>query len=94
MDIHLIKGVTNALVLTVRELRKLSTACQKQSNGNASQGVLYTSITVSCGLRRWRPVEEDNILAHTWGFQHYSFRQAGQCEGLRTVERAKVWLHA
>lgn len=30
----------------------------------------------------------------TWGFQRCSFRQTGQCEGPRIVERVTVWLHA
>ena len=38
VGIHLIKGVTDALVLTHLNFAN-SIACQKQSNGDASQGV-------------------------------------------------------
>ena len=37
------KGVTDALVLTIRELRNFPNVCQEQSNGNASWDVLYTA---------------------------------------------------
>lgn len=42
VDIHN-EGVTDALVLTYLNLAS-SNVCQKQSNGNASQGVLYTAL--------------------------------------------------
>lgn len=42
VDIHN-EGVTDALVLTYLNLAS-SIVCQKQSNGNASQGVLYTAL--------------------------------------------------
>ena len=42
VDIHN-KGVTDALVLTYLNLAS-SNVCQKQSNGDASQGVLYTAL--------------------------------------------------
>ena len=42
VDIHN-EGVTDALVLTYLNLAS-SNVCQKQSNGNASQGVLYTDL--------------------------------------------------
>lgn len=33
------------------------------------------------------------IHALTWGFLRCSFRQLGQCESLRIVERVTAWLH-
>lgn len=48
VDIHN-EGVTDALVLTYLNLAS-SIVCQKQSNGNASQGVLYTAL-IGFGLK-------------------------------------------
>ena len=64
-----------------------STVSQKQSNGNASWGVLYSFFSFSfasiCqGVNGWY------YYTHTWGFQRCSFRLTGQCEGLQNVERA------
>ena len=81
VDIHN-EGVTDALVLTYLNLAS-SIVCQKQSNGDASQGVLYTAlIGFECFCIRWYGGEF--IYTFTWGFQHCSFRQLGQCEGLNT----------
>ena len=59
------KGVTNALVLTHLNFAN-STACQKQSNGDASLGVLYTT---SCCFRRFVPEnrKERFIYLHVRG---------------------------
>jgi hypothetical protein len=72
-DIHMVKGVTDAFVLTHLNFAN-STACQKQSNGNVSQWCIVSFY----------------ILTHTWGFQHCSFRQVGQCEGLDAWDGRKV----
>ena len=43
-DIYIHKGVSVRFGFDLLELRKLSTVRQRQSNGNASWGVLYTAL--------------------------------------------------
>lgn len=51
--IYINKGVTDALVLTIRESRKFQLSCQEQSNGDALQGVLYTALFGFEQYARW-----------------------------------------
>ena len=45
------KGVTDALVLTIRELRNFPNVCQEQSNGNAPRVYcIYALIVITCLL--------------------------------------------
>ena len=88
-----IKAYLNALVLTVRESRKFQSSCQKQSNGNVLWGVLYTALIGYECILAFVTLRVSYIHALTWGFQRCSFRQLGQCESLRIVERATDWLH-
>ena len=91
VGIYLIKGVTDALVLTIRELRKLI-CLSRTKQRERLMGVLYASVTDN---RRTASVVKHGITdTHTWGFRRCSFRQTGQCEGLRIVERVTTRLHA
>lgn len=67
--------------------------CQKQSNGNASWGVLYTALIGFGRLCRSLSLRVNYILTLTWGFQRCSFRQSGQCEGLNKWNEWQKWLH-
>ena len=67
--------------------------CQKQSNGNASWGVLYTAIIGFGRLCRSLSLRVNYILTLTWGFRRCSFRQSGQCEGLNKWNEWQDWLH-
>ena len=77
-----IKGVTVRFGFDLLELRKLSTVRQRQSNGNASWGVLYTVLIgfgrFYCSLSRVL-----SIYLHWRGaFGVARFGRTGQCEGL------------
>ena len=73
-DIYLIKGVSGALVLTIRELRKLICQSRTKQQETSHGCVLYTAlIGFDCilhSLSSWGYY----ILTHTWGFRRCSFR--------------------
>ena len=86
-----IKAFTGALVLTIRESRKFTKVCQGQGNGNAPRDVNAQLALCPVGFilsKAGRHVGYMYILTSAWGFQRCSFRQTGQCESLRIVERA------
>ena len=68
-DIYLIKGVSGALVLTIRELRKLICQSRTKQQETSHGCVLYTAlIGFDCilhSLSSWGYY----ILTHTWGFR-------------------------
>ena len=85
-DIYIVKGVSDALVLTIRELRKL--ICQSRTK---QQGTSHGCIVYSPHWLRTIPLfvvkSAFYILTLAWGFRRCSFRLTGQCEGIRIVER-------
>ena len=80
------------MVLTIRELRNFNCLSRTRQWGRLTGCIIYSPLwlrTYLCSL-----VGRVNyILTSAWGFRHCSFRQTGQCEGLRIVERAEDWLH-
>ena len=69
-----------------------SSVSQKQSNGNASWGVLYPFSHSPLHLFA-KELMVGTIYTHTWGFQRCSFRLTGQCEGLHAWNEHQDWLH-
>ncbi len=72
-DIYIVKGVSDALVLTIRELRKL--ICQSRTK---QQGTSHGCIVYSPNWLRLHfafvAKKGIYILTHTWGFRRCSFR--------------------
>ena len=71
-----------------------SSVRQKQSNGNASWGVLYTALIGFGCISHSLPKKGFYILTHTWGFRRCSFRQIGRCQSLYTWNEWQNWLRA
>ena len=72
-DIYIVKGVSDALVLTIRELRKL--ICQSRTKQRERlMGVLYTALIGFGCISHSLPRKGIYILTHTWGFRRCSFR--------------------
>ena len=92
-DIYIVKGVSDALVLTIRELRKL--ICQSRTK---QQGTSHGCIVYSPNWLRLHfafVAKKGYLYTYTYvGLSAFSFRLTGQCEGLSIVERVTEWLYA
>lgn len=92
-DIYIVKGVSDALVLTIRELRKL--ICQSRTK---QQGTSHGCIVYSPNWLRLHfafVAKKGYLYTYTYvGLSAVArFGLTGQCEGLRIVERVTDWLH-
>lgn len=92
-DIYIVKGVSDALVLTIRELRKLICQSRTKQQGTSHGCIVYSPLLASVAFRI-RCQERVFIYLHIRGaFGVARFGLTGQCEGLRIVERVTDWLH-
>ena len=87
-----IKGVTDALVLTIRELRKLICQSRTKQQGTSHGCIVYSPHWLR--LHFAFVAKRVFIYLHIRGaFGVARFGLTGQCEGLRIVERVTDWLH-
>ena len=91
-DIYIIKGVSDALVLTIRELRKLICQSRTKQQGTSHGCIVYSPHWLR--LHFAFVAKRVFIYLHIRGaFGVARFGLTGQCEGLRIVERVTDWLH-
>lgn len=82
-DIYMVKGVSDALVLTIRELRKLICQSRTKQQGTSHGCIVYNPY--------WLRLHFAFVVKK--GYLYTYFGLTGQCEGLRIVERVTDWLH-
>ena len=91
-DIYIVKGVSDALVLTIRELRKLICQSRTKQQGTSHGCIVYSPHWLR--LHFAFVAKRVFIYLHIRGaFGVARFGLTGQCEGLRIVERVTDWLH-
>ena len=91
-DIYIIKGVSDALVLTIRELRKLICQSRTKQQETSHGCIVYSPYWLRTILLF--AAKSAFIYLHIRGaFGVARFGLTGQCEGLRIVERVTDWLH-
>ena len=91
-DIYIVKGVSDAFVLTIRELRKLICQSRTKQQGTSHGCIVYSPHWLR--LHFAFVAKRVFIYLHIRGaFGVARFGLTGQCEGLRIVERVTDWLH-
>ena len=91
-DTYIVKGVSDAFVLTIRELRKLICQSRTKQQETSHGCIVYSPYWLRTILLF--AAKSAFIYLHIRGaFGVARFGLTGQCEGLRIVERVTDWLH-
>ena len=79
------------MVLTIRESRKFQLSCQEQSNGDALQGVSYTSFF---DFEQMLVGREEKLYTHLRGaFSIARFDNLGNARAYESWNEHQGWLH-